>query len=200
MSATEYLKKDNDCLREAFSAARAEILKRIELRDRMLITAFSISMAILGGTMVSENPMIGLLVPVFGLGTALVVCQHTASIHAICCWTRRAIPFVHFARSPELEELHRNAITSRALAQAAIFLTPSLVAIAYGYPAAFARTSVLLSGLWWTGILALVMMVWIQWRTLTGVIDANRRRGYSESLRPAPRDGSPGDSTRGRAA
>src|SRR6188768_2440742 len=110
---------DTECLREAFVAARAEILKRVELRDRMLVTSFSISMAILGGTMVSKDPMIGLLVPVFDFGSVLVVCQHTATIHQLCCWTRREIPFPHWARSRELRVLHREAITARALAQAA---------------------------------------------------------------------------------
>jgi hypothetical protein len=164
--------------RLAFASAREEILKRVELRDRMVVMSFSISMAILGGTMVSRDPMIGLLVPVFNLGSTLVVCQHTLAIHYLCCWTRREISFPHWARSRELGELHDTAITARAMAQAAIFFTPAFVAIAYGYRSAFAQTSVLLSGFWWAGILMLITTCYVQWKTLVSVLAINRATGY----------------------
>src|SRR6187549_1423516 len=86
----------------AFDSARSEILLRISLRDRIVTTSFTLSTAILGGTMLSRDPMLGLLVPVFNMGAALVACAHTAAIHRICAWTRREIPFNHWARSSQL--------------------------------------------------------------------------------------------------
>lgn len=169
-----------DSLFHAFAAARAEVLKRIELRDRMLITSCTVSTAILGGTMLARDPMIGLLVPVFGLGAALVVCQHTIAIHQICCWTRRLVSG-HWARSEELRVLHTRAIPERAMAQGAIFVAPALVALAYGYRGAFAETSVLLSGLWWAGVLLIAAAVLVQWRTFSGVMAINRATGYENA-------------------
>lgn len=172
---------DSSGARDAFVTARAEVLKRVELRDRMVVTYLSISIAILCGTVLSEDPTLGLLVPVFGLGAVLVVCQHTAAIHRICCWTRRVIPFPHWARSRELQGLHQSAIVLRAIAQAAIFVTPACVSIAYGYAAAFARMSVLLSGLWWLSVLTLVATVYVQCKTLSDVLAVNKRTGYEQA-------------------
>lgn len=165
----------------AFESARSEILLRISLRDRIVVTSFTLSTAILGGTMLSRDPMLGLLVPVFNMGAALVACAHTAAIHRICAWTRCEIPFNHWARSNQLRDLHRGAIAERALAQAAILVTPAMVALAYGYHAAFARTSVLLSGLWWSGVLMTVTTSAVQWRTLLSVLQVNRETGYQDA-------------------
>jgi len=177
-----------DYLLHAFDAARAEVLKHIELRDRMLTTSCTISTAILGSTMLSRDSMIGMLVPVVGLGATLVVCQHTVAIHEICCWTRQLLP-IHWARSKELRLLHARAIPERAMAQGAFFVAPALVALAYGYGAAFAEASVLLSGLWWAGVLLVACGLFVQWRTFSSVIAINRATGYEDApvtLPPEP--------------
>lgn len=167
---------------ESFNAARAEILKHMELRDRMLVTSFTVNTGILGGTMLSKDPMIGLLVPVFGFGAAMVVCQHTDAIHAICCWTRRAIPFPHFGRSRELRNLHRKCLVSRAAAQAAILIAPALVALTYAYSAAFRQVSVELSGLWWCGVALVLGMSAHQFKTVCRVVRLNRETGYENAI------------------
>ena len=166
---------------EAFVSARTEILTRVELRDRLVTNSFSISIAILGGTMLSKDPMIGLLVPVFAFGSSLVACQHTSAIHSICSWSRREVPFPHFARSKELRKLHRSDIAARAVAQSAIFMAPSFVALTYAYSAAFSDVSVLLSGLWWAGVLLVLGIAFVQWRTLARVVALNRHTGYESA-------------------
>lgn len=136
--------------------------------------------------MLSQDPMIGMLVPVLSLGATLVACQHTTAIHQICCWTRCLVPG-HWARSKDLRALHLRSIPERAMAQGCIFVAPALFALAYGYYAAFAQASVLLSGLWWAGVLMIVCGLVVQWRTFGSVIAINSATGYEDApIGPLP--------------
>lgn len=168
----------------AFNKAREELLKRVELRDKMVLAYIGLSMATLGGTMLSKIAIVGLLIPAFGFAVSLIVNQHTMAIHYICCWTRRAASFPHWGNSAELEELHGLAIRPRVVAHLAVFVIPSLVALVYAYPVAFAHADPFKSGLWWFGVVMMLVTTYSLIGAGRRIIEKNVKVGYSVQRPP----------------
>jgi hypothetical protein len=169
-----------DDMRTSFQTARQEIITRMTLRDQLIMAFLAGSTAITGGAIAYAKPMVALMVPFFGLASSIVVGQHTSAIHSICCWTRRMVAFQHWGRSVELRNMHNSSIHTRAYAQMLIFIPPSLAALLFSARDAFAEASMLLSGLFWTGVLCTILSIYTQRRVLSFVRELNRTTGYEK--------------------
>ena len=129
-----------DLSKEFYTAARAELVERLRLRDNLLVVYFTATATLIGATL---TRLIGtealLAIPYFALGVAILVGQHNLIVEGLGRFLVAEInpgtnstgsPRRHWDSSEAFKKIRAAAVTLRLVGESVMLHTPCIIALA----------------------------------------------------------------------
>jgi len=159
-----------DTARNNYSAVRAEIVQRMQLRDYVLLVFLGFTGAIFSVAFGSSNRIAVLLaLPYLSLGAAILVSQHNMMAAILGEFLSRELQTAlaeekapHWDNSSTFHAFAKTAADFRFIGHILIIFVPCIVALGVNWRAAF-YASFPDNPMWWFGALCLLMAGFVIW-------------------------------------